>query len=224
LFLVALTTFLFFWLPFTLILLFMQCICKKTHHRALHCFVRLKPLFDAYFGPFKDKHCYWVGVMLLMRTFLLITYAINPSNTPRLNLFALAITTFALVTYTATVGKVYKKWYLTLLENSFVFNLGVLALGTLYTNGQGSSHSAVVHTLVGITFLKFVGIVIFHGYTSIKGARVWQDYWQKLSKKCEQDQTGSIPFHYVALEGSQAKPFRENRGQAKQQVMTFNEL
>jgi len=81
-----------------------------------------------------------------------------------------------------------------------------------------------VHTLVGITFLKFVGIVIFHGYTSIKGARVWQDCWQKLSKKCEQDQPGNIPFHYVALEGSQAKPFRENRGQAKQQVMTFNEL
>jgi len=33
LFLVALTTFLFLWLPFTLILLFMQCIRKKTHHR-----------------------------------------------------------------------------------------------------------------------------------------------------------------------------------------------
>jgi len=81
-----------------------------------------------------------------------------------------------------------------------------------------------VHTLVGITFLKFVGIVIFHGYTSIKGARVWQDYWQKLSKKREQDQPENIPFHYVALEGSQAEPFRENRGQAKQQVMTFNEL
>ena len=224
LFLVALTTFLFLWLPFTLILLFMQCIRKKTQYRALHCFVRLKPLFDAYFGPFKDKHCYWVGVMLLMRTLLLVIYAINPSNTPRLNLFAIAITTFALVTYTATVGKVYKKWYLTLLENSFLFNLGVLALGTLYTRGQGSSHSAVVHTLVGITFLTFVGIVIFHGYTCIRGARIWRDCWQKLSKQREQNQPENIPFHYVPLEGSQAEPFRENRNQGKQQVMTFNEL
>jgi len=62
LFLVALTTFLFLWLPFTLILLFMQCICKKTHHRALHCFVRLKPYIKSHvaysgFGSFIQYAC-----------------------------------------------------------------------------------------------------------------------------------------------------------------------
>ena len=136
LFLVALTVFLFLWLPYTMVLLFTQCIRKKLHHRLLRCFARLKPVFDAYFGPLKDKHCYWVGVLLLVRVILLIISAVNPNNAPKLNL-AMVGTMLLLLAYAATAGKVYKKRYVSFLENSFLFNLGVLAAGTSYTGGNG---------------------------------------------------------------------------------------
>ena len=71
--------------------------------------------------------------MLLMRALLLVIHAVNPNNAPEVNFLVIGIATFAQVTYTATAGMVYKKWYLTLLENSFLFNLGVLSVGTLYT-------------------------------------------------------------------------------------------
>ena len=213
LFLVALTVFFILWLPYTLVLLLMQCIRRKTHHRALRFFARKKPLFDAYLGPFKDKHCYWVGVLLLMRALLLVIHAVNPNNAPKVNLFAIVVSTFALVTYTATVGKVYKKWYLTLLENSFLFNLGVLALGTLYTSGKGKSHTAVVHTLVGIAFLQFVGIIIFHGYCSIKNSRAWRDY--RSSRRCT-NRAENRNLDY--------QPFGEEQAQPVRLRMTFNEL
>ena len=213
LFLVALTVFFILWLPYTLVLLLMQCIRKKTHHRALRFFARKKPLFDAYLGPFKDKHCYWVGVLLLMRALLLVIHAVNPNNAPKVNLFAIVVSTFALVTYTATVGKVYKKWYLTLLENSFLFNLGVLALGTLYTSGKGKSHTAVVHTLVGIAFLQFVGIIIFHGNCSIKNSRAWRDY--RSSRRCT-NRAENRNLDY--------QPFGEEQAQPVRLRMTFNEL
>ena len=213
LFLVALTVFFILWLPYTLVLLLMQCIRKKTHHRALRFFARKKPLFDAYLGPFKDKHCYWVGVLLLMRALLLVIHAVNPNNAPKVNLFAIVVSTFALVTYTATVGKVYKKLYLTLLENSFLFNLGVLALGTLYTSGKGKSHTAVVHTLVGITFLQFVGIIIFHGNCSIKNSRAWRDY--RSSRRCT-NRAENRNLDY--------QPFGEEQAQPVRLRMTFNEL
>ena len=213
LFLVALTVFFILWLPCTLVLLLMQCIRKKTHHRALRFFARKKPLFDAYLGPFKDKHCYWVGVMLLMRVLLLVIHAVNPNNAPRVNLFAIVVSTFALVTYTATVDKVYEKWYLNLLENSFLFNLGILALGALYTNGIGKSHTAVVHTLMGIAFLQFVGIIIFHGFCSIKNSRVWLEY--RSSRRCT-NRAENRDLDY--------RPFGEEQAQPVRLRMTFNEL
>jgi len=130
--------------------------------------------------------------MLLMRAFLLVIHAINPNNAPELNLLVIGISTFALVTYTATAGMVYKKRYLALLENSFLFNLGVLALGTLYTTGKGNSHTAVVHTLVGIAFLQFVGIIFFHGCRSIQRSRVWENCSRRLFRNHDQNQMENV--------------------------------
>ena len=221
LFLVALTVFFTLWLPCTLVLLLMQCIRRKTHHRALRFFARKKPLFDAYLGPFKDKHCYWVGVMLLMRALLLVIHAVNPNNAPKVNLLVIGIVTFGLVAYTATVEKVYKKWYLTFLENSFLFNLGVLALGTSYTSGKGKSQTAVVHTLVGIAFLQFIGIIIFHACQSIKKSRTWRNRSQRLFRNREQNDMENVCLNHEQDEGSHGM---ERGGQARQLKLSFNEL
>ena len=132
---------------------------------------------------------------------------------------SVGIATFALVTYTATTGKVYKKWYLTLLENSFLYNLGVLALGTLYTGGKGNSHTVVVHTLVGIVFLQFVGIIIVHGCHSIKRSRAWENC--RLFRNHEQNQTENICVNHEQLEGSHQ--WGEG-GQAIPLKLSFNEL
>jgi len=56
LFLVALGFLRFLWLPYTVILLFRQCLQQATNYRVLQWIARLKPFFDAYHGPFKDKH------------------------------------------------------------------------------------------------------------------------------------------------------------------------
>ena len=199
----------------------MQCIRRKAHHQVLHFFAKKKPLFDAYLGPFKDQHCYWVGVMLLMGALLLVIHAVNPNNAPEVNLLVIGIATFALVTYTATAGMVYKKRYLTLLENSFLFNLGVLALGTLYITGKGNSHTAVVHTLVGIAFLQFVGIIIFHGCRSIKRSRAWKSCRQRLFRNHDQNQMENICLNREPLEESHQVG---DGGQAIQLKLSFNEL
>jgi len=41
--------------PYTLMLIFVQCL-QRSRHRVLFCVRRLKPLFDAYTGPYKDRH------------------------------------------------------------------------------------------------------------------------------------------------------------------------
>jgi len=54
--------------------------------------------------------------MLLVRVILLIISAVNA---PKLNLLAIGGTTLVLLVYAATAEKVYKKMYVTFLENSF---------------------------------------------------------------------------------------------------------
>ena len=66
LFLVAMAVLLLLWLPYTALLLFVQCLQKHTNHKVLRWVTNLKPFVDVYFGPFKDRHCYWFGAMLLV--------------------------------------------------------------------------------------------------------------------------------------------------------------
>ena len=213
LFLVALIVFILLWLPYTVVLLLVQYFRKKTHHRILYWFTKLKPLFDAYLGPFKDKHCYWVGVLLLVRIILLIISAVNPNNAPKLNLLAIGGTTLVLLAYTATAGKVYRKKYVSFIENSFLLNLGALAIGTLYTGVNGQGHTAVVHTLVGIAFLQFVGITIFHGYCSIKETRTWRHVTARFTlARCTDEDDRNL--NYQPFEAAQPVRLR----------MIFNEL
>lgn len=54
-------------LAYTLSIVLGPWLQRKTEYRVLFWVVRLKPLFDAYFGPLKDDHRYWTGLLLLSR-------------------------------------------------------------------------------------------------------------------------------------------------------------
>ena len=74
LFVFAVAVLVLLWFPFTLILVSIQWLQKGTHYRVLCWVAKLKPFFDAFTGPFKDKHRYWVGALLLARCFLLLVF------------------------------------------------------------------------------------------------------------------------------------------------------
>ena len=98
---------------------------------------KLKPFFDAFTGPFKDKHRYWVGGLLLARCFLLLVFYIYTANGSGV---AFIIHQFCCSCY--NFGLLSSHWvlctrsimYLTLLELSYILNLGMLAAGTVYVS------------------------------------------------------------------------------------------
>ena len=57
LFIAAIATFIFLWLPYTLLLLFIQPLSRVSHLKWIN---KLAPVYDAYFSPVKDKHRYWL--------------------------------------------------------------------------------------------------------------------------------------------------------------------
>jgi len=97
-----------------------------------------------------------------------------------------------------------------------LLNLGALVLGTSCTGVSGQGHTAVVHTLVGIAFLQFIGTVIFHGYRSIKETRIWRQFTERFTLGRYTDQKEDRNLNYRSFDGVQAQPVRLR--------MIFNDL
>ena len=97
LFVTALLLFLTVSFPYTAALLFIQCLQKKSTYRILFWVQRLNPIFDAYTGPYKDKHRYWPGFLLVIRAVLLVISSANVLGDPAVNLLAIIVTCSAIL-------------------------------------------------------------------------------------------------------------------------------
>ena len=180
LFLVAIAFLIFLWLPCTGILLLKQFLQKYTNHKWLHWITKMKPFFDAYFGPFKDKHGYWFGIMLLVRVKLFLVYAITQTN-PNIGLLITAIVGVLVLLSSNVMRNVYNKHYLSILENSFILNLTLLSLTTMYIRANGGYQAALVYTAVGTAFAQFVAIVLYHVLMKRELRQLIQRWYSKLS-------------------------------------------
>ena len=126
LFVAALFTLLFLWLPYTLLLLLIQWIRRISHCRLLKWTQRLNPFYDANFAPLKHKHQYWFGVLLLARGIIFVTFATNFSIPRDINLLVLLIFAGVLLFYTSAMSP-YKSHALLAFQSSFFLNLCFLS-------------------------------------------------------------------------------------------------
>ena len=168
LFTAAVLALLFLWLPYMLTLFAVPLLRSKTHYRVFHWIIKWKPFYDAFYGPFRAKHQYWIGTLLLVCVFLFVLFATTSASSPNVNLLAIIIVTAFLLVYVTFVGPVYKSKYLSLLENSFFLNLIVLSAGILYQNVVGGDKDVVVYVLVGTALVKFGCITLYHCIITVK--------------------------------------------------------
>ena len=177
LFTAAMVCLIFLFLPYTMLLIFSQWLQAKSHLKIFSCINSryVKPFLDAYHAPFTNKHRYWTGLMLLFRFVLYIISAINALGDPSINLLAIGSITTAILTFPTILGsRIYKTWSLGLLETSFILNLTILAMATLYNRTSGGNQNATTFTSVGVAFVTFTGIVIYHSIQQIKDMRLWK--------------------------------------------------
>ena len=163
LFLVAVLVFLFLFLPYTLLLLFGQWL-QAISHLNLFSWVnsaRLKPFMDSYHAPYKAKHRYWPGLLLMLHFVLLLVVALNLQQDPGVNLLAIVVTTASLVAWAWVSGGVYRNCCLDALECSFALNLNISAAATLFVKLSQGNQLAVGYTSVSIALATFIGILVF---------------------------------------------------------------
>ena len=162
--LVILATFfvLAFLVPYTIIVLCIQCLQKRSWYGLLGWVRRLKPLLDAYTGPYKDKYRFWTGLLLLVRFILLFVYACNAQSDASLNVLLTGVAASCLLAVEWAFMGIYRNWLLDLLEGSFLLNIAILSAATLYTETVKGDQTIVAFISMIITCAMLVGILIFH--------------------------------------------------------------
>ena len=106
----------------------------KSYYQPLRWTNTLKPFFDTYYGPFKDKkqHQVWTGILLISRVLILVVYASTSTYSPNANILLMTLISTLLFMYSSMVGLLYKKWTLSFLESLYLLNLMMLGGSFLF--------------------------------------------------------------------------------------------
>ena len=180
---ISVITMVAFVLPFTTLVLLAPCLQARSGHHLLRWVNKIKPLLDAYQGPYKDRFRYWTGLTLVLRIVLVAIFGGNALGNPRINLFAISIVVLLLIKNGSTV---YKKIWLNLLEFYFLLNLGIISIATLFLKSLSTEGVSIVENqtiltsiMVGSAFTVFIGILMYHSFQEFTKWRLFQECWAK---------------------------------------------
>jgi hypothetical protein len=146
--------------PYTLCLAFFQQLQACSGHWFFQWVNQLKPVFDCYAGPYKDKYRFWTGMLLVVRTLLIILFVINTTGSAEQNLLIISVVFSALLL--ASANGIYKKWLYNYLESFFYVQLIVFAAGMAYARHIDANVTAVAETSFGLALAVFLLVIGYH--------------------------------------------------------------
>ena len=198
LFVMAITATVLFVLPFTVLILLAQCLQSRSGYWALQWINRLKPLFDAFQGPHKDRYRYWTGLMLLARIVLFTVSASNVLGDPRINLFAITTLVSGIPLFFWKAGSVYRKLHAHLLQVFFFINLIIFAAATHFLKSVQAfaRQETLTCIMVGSTFIIFCIIMGYHFYQILPQSMC--DSIQRLVARRHKNQRNDIEMDNMA--------------------------
>ena len=159
----------------TLFILSMLFLKKIEQHS-----IKLKPLMDAYAGPFKDKYRFWIGIRLLILTAMYMTSTILGTDNSTLSLLIQLIFLVLFMVLVAAV-KPFRKQLVNLLDLFFTFDLLVILILLVYST-MDVSLNGLDHAVTFFISLAFVAFVLLIGY-HVLGALYSVP---KVREKCKQ--------------------------------------
>ena len=138
----------------------------------------MQPFFDTYTGPLNSPNHFWVGLLLLARFILVLTFIVTYASNPTTSLVALVISVVLLLAILTCTGPLYNnptKIYVPLLPNeisfrsivdvSFLINLVVLGVSVLcvdFVTGDIHTKASILYICIIVAFFQFVGIIFYH--------------------------------------------------------------
>lgn len=109
------------------------------------------------------RNRYWTGLLLLSRTIIHLTAAINVSGKPSINLLAVSLTVgFILLLQGYSGIRTYKKWMLNVFEFTSYFNILAFTIAKFYVLLTGGNHTTIASVSIGVEFVLFIFIIAYH--------------------------------------------------------------
>ena len=204
LFAVALVFLVFLFLPFTLLLMFGQCIrSMPTKRRCVLLFLNSAAfisIMDAYHAPYNNRHRYWTGLMLLSRCVLFLAFSFNYSDNGLLaNMYITTLVLIGILIIKTCTTKVYKNSLVNVLEICLLLNLVILS-GTINYLGYSDNINTCIcmSASISVSMVISTGILAYHTYlqlnktmcfNSIKDFIVakWRKHYHRLPADREED-------------------------------------
>ena len=172
LFLFSLAVLILLIVPYTFYLLTIPLL-EGPLSKYMHCCQKLwrymKPFFDAYGGPYRDKCRFWTGFLLLVRVVLALVVSLDIEAT--ISLDVLTSLLFVIISMYFLLKGIYRHLPLACLEMSFFLNLMFMAYVSVQTYKASNSRQVLSVALVTVSFVVFCGIILYH-------------VWDQLSKSC----------------------------------------
>ena len=120
--------------------------------------IKTKPFLDAHYAPLKERQHFWFGALRLMRATILLISPLVPYD--HSNVVAISIQAFAIILIPLS-GRMYLNAAVSVFNMSLYMNLVLFSGAHLYTKTSGGDPAVAAYTLISITFLQFIGLVIF---------------------------------------------------------------
>ena len=111
---------------------------------------RLKPLLDAYGGPYKDKYRFWTGVTLIVRLTLTVTFSFTSGGLARVNAYIIITVIVGILTIWLFTNCVYESVYVSALELVYLLNLNLLSIACLASLSLDSKKYRAITIIVSI--------------------------------------------------------------------------
>ena len=166
-------------LPYTILLFLWQWIVRAPRWKVFKWTrnTKLNAFIASHHVPHNSKYRYWTGLLLLVRVVLYITASVTVSAKPE---------TFPLFTNTLIGGlfvfkcirsvRVYKKYFVDLVDTVLYFNLLVFSAFSQYDfKIDITKQTAVAHISTIITFILFIGGIFYHVILLVKKERPAED-------------------------------------------------
>ena len=125
---------------------------------------KLKPLLDAYGGPYKDQYRSWTGVTLVARLLVTVVFSFTSGDMVSLNCYIISFVVLVIFSAWLFMKGVYKSTFMNTLDVIFLVNLFVLSNASSAAFNLGSSYYQQVATIVSvsISMILFLFIIVFH--------------------------------------------------------------
>ena len=185
----------FFFIPYTFLLLTGFKLYRFSGRKGWRWLNRLKPLLDSYYGPYQTRTRYWTGFLLLVRCVLYVIFLLDSLDAKK-SLISISITFTAIGFLMGIVysGRIYRKLRTNVIDLSVYFNLIVLATSTL----AALNSTVLVYLFVSHIFVTiiFICAMQFHDVYLVKTS-MWLQLRLYLSRFKQQPKDNSSDTAHV---------------------------